>query len=317
MKAPSQKAFFKAEVGLLIPNVTMQPKLEDIQGALNKATQMIVEVSKKLSLNWKVFLDQPDDQMTGHTPEDTSQVANNKDVMKVISLLGATVNSMKKDVESHREQFSKYDFLWRDDKTETIEKFLNSSPTIADFENEINRYEYIEREILEIPTSTQIGLLLISAEPLKLALLSETKDWKQQYGSNLNRKVKKDMEQLIDYMDSKTIKLSRKVVDIDDLRIAVETLSEIRETEVDIDMKVAPIEEAYLLLTKHNVIVTREETEMVDSLRYSWKKLKLLVIDTQIHLSKIQPIFKNELITSVLKFATDVKDFSKEYEDNG
>jgi dynein heavy chain, axonemal len=317
MKPPSQRAFFKAELLLLIPNVIMQPKLEDIQVALNKASLMIVEVSKKLSLSWKVFLDQADDQPTGHTPEDTSQVANNKDVMKVISLLGATVNSMKKDVESHREQFSKYDFLWRDDKTETIEKFLNNSPTIGDFENEINRYEYIEREIMEIPGTTQIGLLLISAEPLKLALLSETKDWKQQYGLNLNRKVKKDMEQLIEYMDSKTIKLSRKIVDIDDLRIAVETLSEIRETEVDIDMKVAPIEEAYLLLTKHNVNVTREETEMVDSLRYSWKKLKMLVIDTQMHLSKIQPIFKNELIGSVQKFALEVQDFSKEYEENG
>lgn len=131
MKAPSQKSFFKAELLLLIPNVTMQPKLEDIQGALNKAASMIVEVSKKLSLNWKIFLDQSDDIPTGHLPEDTSQVANNKDVMKVISLLGATVNSMKKDVESHREQFSKYDFLWRDDKLETIEKFLNSSPTIG------------------------------------------------------------------------------------------------------------------------------------------------------------------------------------------
>jgi dynein heavy chain len=224
---------------------------------------------------------------------------------------------MKKDVEVHREQFLKYDFLWKDDKAETIQKFLDNKPTIGDFENEINRYEFIEKEIMEIPSSTQMGMVLISAEPLKLALMTETKEWKQQYGLNLNKKVKHDMEDLIEYMETKTIKLSRKISDIDDLRMAVQTLSSIRETEVDVDMKVAPIEEAYLLLAKHNVSVTKEETEMVDSLRYSWKKLKNLVIDTQAHLSKIQPLFKDDLINAVQKFQQDVKEFTVEYTDNG
>ncbi|KAJ3258377.1 Dynein heavy chain 5, axonemal [Boothiomyces macroporosus] len=316
-RPPSQKPFFKAEILLLIPNVVLQPKLEDIQSSLNKMASLIIDVSKKLVTNWKPFLDLPDDPVSTHSPEDNSQVANNKDVLKVMMLLSSTVNSMKKDVEMHREQFSKYDFLWKDDKNETIQKFLSGSPTIGDFENEINRYEMIEREIMEIAGSTQIGLLLISAEPLKLALLSETKEWKQQYGLNLNKKVKMDMEELIEYMETKTIKLSRKIVDIDDLRMAVQTLSAIRETEVDVDMKVAPIEEAYLLLAKHNVAVTKEETEMVDSLRYSWKKLKNLVIETQENLSTIQPVFKADLISSVQKFSQDVKEFTVEYTENG
>jgi dynein heavy chain len=316
-KSGNQKPFFKAELVLMIPNVVLFPKLEDIQGALNKAASLAVEVSKKLNLNWKVFLTSPEDHAIAHYPEDTSQVANNKDVLKVIVMLSSTVNSMKKEVELHREQFAKFDFLWKDDKSETIQNFLKGNPTINDFEQEINRYESIEKEISEIPTNTQIGLLLISSEPLKLALISETKEWKQQYGLNLNRKVKTDMEELIEYMESKTVKLSRKIVDIDDLRMAVQTLSEIREAEVDIDMKVAPIEEAYLLLTKHSVSVTKEETEMVDSLRYSWKKLKLLVIEVQTHLSKIQPVFKAELLSSVQKFAQDVKEFTVEYTENG
>ncbi|RKO94376.1 dynein heavy chain and region D6 of dynein motor-domain-containing protein [Blyttiomyces helicus] len=318
-KASAQKPFFRAELVLVIPNVVLQPKLEDIQAALGKAAGMIVEVSKKLTLKWRVFLEPGEEHPGGgtHAPEDTALVAANKDVSKVVSTLSLTVNSMRKEVENHREQFSKYDSLWKDDKNEIIQAFLGNNPTIADFESEINKYELIEREILEIPMTTQIGLLLISSEPLKMALLAETKEWKQQYGLNLNRKVKKDMEGLIEYMDNKTVRLSRKISDIDDLRMAVQTLSEIREAEVDIDMKVAPIEEAYLLLTKHSVSVTKEETEMVDSLRYSWKKLKLLVIEVQTHLSKIQPVFKADLISAVTKFSQDVKDFTVEYTENG
>lgn len=316
-KQPSQKPSFKTEIMLLIPNVVLQPKLEDIQGALNKAASMIVDVSKKLNLNWRVYLDSPEDAAIANSPEDTGQIANNKDVLKVILTLSSAVNSIKKDVEVHKEQFMKYDSLWKDDKAETIAAFLQQKPKIPDFENEINKYEFIEREIHDIPNSTQIGLLVISAEPLKLALISETKEWKQQYGANLNRKVKKDMEELIEYMENKTMRLSRKINDIDDLRMAVQTLGEIREAEVDIDMKVAPIEEAYILLNKHNVNVTKEETEMVDSLRYSWKKLKALVIDTQAHLLKIQPVFKGELVASVQKFTQDVKEFTYEYNESG
>lgn len=313
----SQKPFFKTELMLNIPNVVIQPRVEDIQSNLNKVASMIVDVSKKLTLSWKVYLNPTEDQPSPRSPDDTSQIANNKDVLKVLLTLSSAVNIMKKDAEYHREGFVKYDFLWKEDKVETIEKFLKECPSIADFELEINKYEMIEREIGEIPASTQLGLLLISSEPLKLALLSETKDWKQQYGLYLNKKVKADMEGLIEYMDTKTIKLSRKIADIDDLRIGVQTLSEIREAEVDIDMKVAPIEEAYLLLAKHNVSVTKEETEMVDSLRYSWKKLKQLVLDVQAHLGVIQPVFKSQLITSVEKFGQDVEEFVKDYNTNG
>ncbi|KAI8811565.1 dynein heavy chain and region D6 of dynein motor-domain-containing protein [Cladochytrium replicatum] len=316
-KTLQQTPFFKAELMLIITNVVLQPKLEDIQSALNKVSSLVVDISKKVNLNWKIYLDSPEDYAFARYPEDITQVANNKDVLKVILMLSSAVNSMRKEVEVHRDQFNKYDFLWKDDKTETIQEFLKNIPTIGDFENEINKYESIENEIHEIPNTTQIGMLLIYSEPLKLSLLSETKDWKQQYGLNLNRKVKRDMEELIEYMENKTVRLGRKIADIDDLRMAVQTLSEIREAEVDIDMKVAPIEEAYLLLTKHNVAVTKEETEMVDSLRYSWKKLKQLVLDVQAHLSKIQPVFRADLISSVNKFTQDVKEFSMEYNENG
>ncbi|KNE55648.1 hypothetical protein AMAG_01535 [Allomyces macrogynus ATCC 38327] len=316
-KSAQQKPFFKAELVLLIPNVVLQPKLEDIQSALNKAAVMVAEVSKRLQLAWRKYLEDPADVHVAKSPEETAQVANNKDVSKIAVMLSSAVNSMKKDLEAHREQFARFDLLWKEDKTDTIHKFLESNPAIADFEAEINRYEMIEREIVEIPLTTQIGLLSVSSEPLKLALTTETKEWKHAYGLNLNRKVKQDMEELIGYMEKQSLKLSRKTSDIDDLRLAVTTLSEIRETEVDIDMKVQPIEEAYQLLTKHGITVSKEETEMVDSLRYSWKKLKSLVIEVQANLSLIQPKFKADLISAVQKFTQDVDAFTVEYTENG
>ncbi|KAI9141404.1 dynein heavy chain and region D6 of dynein motor-domain-containing protein [Paraphysoderma sedebokerense] len=313
----AQRPFFKTEIILHIPNVVLQPKLEDIQAALNKAALMITDVSRKLSLSWKKYLTAPEDANVAKLPEDISQIGNNKDVNKIALMLTSTINSMKKDLEAHRDQFTRYDFLWKEHKSETIKNFLLHNPTVADFELEINKYELIEKEVADIPSGTHIGILFVSAEPLKLALLGEAKDWKHCYGLNLNMKVKKDMEDLIEYMEKQSLKLSRKISDIDDLRLAVTTLSEIREAEVDVDMKMAPIEEAYQLLTKHGISVSKEETEMVDSLRYSWKKLKGLVIEVQASLSELQPKFKSELINVVQKFSQDVDTFTAEYDVNG
>lgn len=312
-----QRPTFKTELQLQIPHVVLSPRLEDVQTIIGRVTSAVAEMAKKLTLNWSVYLTGPEDSVTARHPEDVAQVGQNKDVTKLLMTLNSCINSVKKDVEQYKEQFGKYHLLWKGDKQEAMQQFLDTKPSIADFENEMNRYEFVEREIAEITSVVNLGLVSVSSEPLKMALLTETKDWKQAYGVNLNRKIKKDMEDLIEYMDKQSVKLSRKIADLDDLRLAVVTLGEIREAEVDIDMKVAPIEEAYLLLNKHQVVVTREEMEMVDSLRYSWKKLKALVLDVQEHLSQVQPVFKQDLINSVAKFSQDVHEFNSEYDANG
>lgn len=56
---------------------------------------------------------------------------------------------------------------------------------------------------------------------------------------------------------------------------------------------------------------------MADSLRYSWKKLKLLVVDVQSNLGKIQTVFKTDLVSTVQRFAVDVADFAAEYAVSG
>lgn len=51
-------------------------------------------------------------------------------------------------------------------------------------------------------------------------------------------------------------------------------LKEVREKESEIDNLIGPIEEMYGLLMRYEVRVPKEETTMVSDLRYGWKKLK-------------------------------------------
>lgn len=52
-------------------------------------------------------------------------------------------------------------------------------------------------------------------------------------------------------------------------------------------------------------------------LQGNWKKLINQAVETQDKLQSLQGHFKKKLCTDVIKFVHDIKDFRKDYEENG
>lgn len=87
--------------------------------------------------------------------------------------------------------------------------------------------------------------------PLKMSLSAEIKNWMVDYGLYCNRKCRSEMEHIFAFVDEAGKKLNRQIKDLDDIRIAMAALKEIREHQISIDFQVWPIEVnhsiAYLL----------------------------------------------------------------------
>lgn len=91
--------------------------------------------------------------------------------------------------------------------------------------------------------------------------------------------------------------------DLDDIRLIMGVLAELREKETEISMMISPIEETYSLLNRYNIRYSKEEADAADNLRYSWKKLKIgLAVLKQDQLTKLQPRFKRKLLQDVKEF---------------
>ena len=120
----------------------------------------------------------------------------------------------------------------------------------------------------------RVGPLLFQTEPLRLAFITETRNWKHAYGKHLNDKCAHEMDDILDFFDSMQKRLGRPVKDLDDIRSHMAALTEIRETEIKIDMTITPIEEAYVMLHKYNLSFNDGNAERVDTLAYGWKLLK-------------------------------------------
>ncbi|XP_051812950.1 dynein axonemal heavy chain 5 [Acanthochromis polyacanthus] len=244
-------------------------------------------------------------------------VSENKEIAKLVSVLSTSITSTKKEVVTALNSFSRYHHIWRKERKDTMQKFIQGSPLLSEFESHIIFYRDLELEINSEPEYIIVGALALFTASLKMSLTAETKNWMVDYGLYCNRKYRSEMEHIFAFVDEAGKKLNRQIKDLDDVRIGMAALKEIRERQISIDFQVGPIEESYAMLHKYGLSVAKEEADKVDTLRYTWEKLLSRSTEVQNELVSLQPNFRGELVTNVEIFVEDCQDFYQEYEKDG
>nr|XP_043889840.1 dynein axonemal heavy chain 5 isoform X3 [Solea senegalensis] len=348
-ESSGQPAIFRVNVNLSIPHVAMFPALEDVQQALNQAVKCVVNVSKGVSqwskeriskrkMNERRMAALKQDGATACSVADGSTsdisatatqnipfqarnyhktISENKEIVKLVSVLSVSISSTKKEVTSALNRFNRYHHIWMKDREETLRTFIQESPLLSEFESQILFYRDLELEINSQPEFFTVGALAFFTADLKLSLTCETKNWMMDYGLNCNRKYRSEMEQIFAFIDEAGKKLNRQIKDLDDIRIAMAALKEIREKQISIDFQVGPIEESYAMLHKYELPVAKEEADKVDTLRYTWEKLLSRSTEIQNELVALQPNFRQELLSNVETFMQDCQNFYQDYETDG
>uniref|UniRef100_A0AAV2MBY1 Dynein heavy chain 5, axonemal n=1 Tax=Knipowitschia caucasica TaxID=637954 RepID=A0AAV2MBY1_KNICA len=176
-------------------------------------------------------------------------------------------------------------------------------PTLEDVQQSLNR-------VVEC-------VVCVSKANLKTSLTAETKSWMVDYGLNCNKKYCSEMEQIFTFVDEAGKKLNRQIKDLDDIRIAMTALKEIREQQISVDFLVGPVEESYAMLHKFELSVAKEEVDKVDTLRYTWEKLLSRTTEVQNELVALQPNFRGELLSNVEAFVEDCQYFYQDYQKDG
>uniref|UniRef100_A0A8C4MPB6 Dynein axonemal heavy chain 5 n=1 Tax=Equus asinus asinus TaxID=83772 RepID=A0A8C4MPB6_EQUAS len=272
---------FRAGITLAIPNIAMAPALEDVQQTLNKAVECIVSVTKGVR------------QWSG----------------ELVSKVGEVITCM--------DCFKHYNHIWQKEKEETIMTFIMKNPLLSEFESEILYFQNLVREINAEPEYICVGAIALYTADLKFTLTAETKAWMVVIGRHCNKKYRSEMENIFTLVEEFSKKLNRQIKDLDDIRIAMAALKEIREQQIPIDFQVGPIEESYALLNKYGLLIAREEMDKVDTLRYAWEKLLARASEVQNELVSLQPSFRKELISAVEVFLRDCHQFYSDYDLNG
>eukprot|EP00955_Chlamydomonas_euryale_P103513 365498-Chlamydomonas_euryale.AAC.1 len=284
----------------------MNPSLDEIQDAINSCAKRVLVTSKSLPC-WGI----------PGTETYYDFIASDKEIVKSILRLTGSVEGIKNQVDSYMAAFNRYDFLWKADLQHAYEAFMKTDPSLEAFEAELKKYMAIETEVNAIPGVHNIGALSLETLPLKTSLKSEAGSWKAQFAQNLHKQCSEDLKAFDTYIRDTTVKLNRKIEDLEDVRGIMNVLKEVREKESEIDNLIGPIEEMYALLLRYEVRVPKEETTMVSDLRYGWKKLRKLSTDVTDNLTRLQVGFKRELIKEVRAFVSDAQVYRRDWEQQG
>ncbi|NWX18802.1 DYH8 protein, partial [Aegotheles bennettii] len=347
-KSEEVPSFLKAEVHLAIPNVVIVPSLDDIQQAINHMIQLVLEVSRgvaqwgqrhlqksrlkagpgiqqgssagivtrgKAAKKWEKRVE--DVVLARQLRNFYSGVAGHEDISKLVVLLSSSVNSIREVANEVLQDFQKYKVLWTEDRDAKVQQFLASCPSLTEIKEEILHYAMFEQEMEDLKPIILLGPIELHTGTLKKALAIEAKAWKMLFCRYLNEEYKKKMTDMMSFITEYLKKLSRPLSDLDDVRFAMEALATIRDKKIEMDMTLGPIEEAYAILNTFEIEVTKEESEGVDTLRYSFNKLEKKATRVQDELVEVQPKFKSNLLESVAVFQQDVSNFEMSYETEG
>ncbi|CAD2217240.1 hypothetical protein AGDE_15028 [Angomonas deanei] len=98
----------------------------------------------------------------------------------------------------------------------------------------------------------------------------------------------------------------------------MDTLKDIRDRESLVDFQFAPVQQSYVLLQRYNPnLISKEELDRVEDLRFKWRKLKKAASNRTTEINSMQHGFKKGLTQEVQKFSAEVVAFRNDYDTNG
>lgn len=164
-----------------------------------------------------------------------------------------------------------------------------------------------------------IGAMELKTEGLQNGLRNWAKEWKNKYAENLHKRARNLLDTLTEQTKHLDIKLKREVKDIDSLGMVMETLEIIRQNQAEIDMRFTPVNEMYILLENflQNGLTDKEELDARTMLTNNWDGLIKYAEVIQKDLQMKQTKYLQELKVDVKEFVTIIKNFRKDYEENG
>ncbi|XP_036143732.1 dynein heavy chain 8, axonemal [Monomorium pharaonis] len=303
---------------LQIPNIIISPSIEELQSHFSKVITNIIETHKKVFMWGQRYSTNAKAKPLENLPNTYFQsVFDHKDIIRSSMSLQGLILILRDDVSKVGNSYLRYSYIWAENRNEIIQSFIDSKPLLQEIKEKFLEYEDLMTEIKNLPDRHILGPLQINTDKLKLAFLVEANAWKKSLGILLSNKYKEKLRKITDYIFDKNKVLARHIKDLEDVRVAMKCLGEIRDNFVSIDMELILIEETYTLMGKFNVDILKEDQDIVDGLRYNFSNLLNTAKQVQAVICEMQEPLKKELVEGVAVLKKKVAQFDIDFELNG
>lgn len=324
------RAFFEVDLQLDGIGVRLVPMVTDIQDAINRGARAVLKCSELVQA-WDTTTPPKNVQQimqpnlppvygTGQQGTFYDKVAEDKEILKVILLLTGSIQSTKNRCEKYIEKFKEYEWVWKNDMNKDYKAFKATDPSLDEFETKIVSFVKMENEVGKMEGQQQISALMLQTGNLMKSLKDHLVKWKEVFASELHKDAFSRLESVTEMIKNTHKKMKREVGagDIDALAYVMETLTEIRAKQSEIELEFIPIDHMYRVLDEHLPhICDKDEQDARAMLRRNWSDLLEDSEKKQAELCEAQVQYKKDLIKTVNFFKKEVVKFRSDYERSG
>jgi dynein heavy chain len=193
------------------------------------------------------------------------------DLSEMRNTLMDRVNSIVNKANDFKESFSKYAYLWVDDRKEFMRQFLlynhvltqeeidkhaengvpESPPTLDQFKAKVDQYEKTYEDVSKLSDITLIEKWFrIDSKPFKTGLLNTIKKWSYMFKQHLMDDITNSLKELDEFIRDKDKELAKEVKedDYNHLISMMGHLGAVREKTAQYDTMFDPIKKKIELL---------------------------------------------------------------------
>ncbi|XP_069945104.1 dynein beta chain, ciliary-like [Cherax quadricarinatus] len=215
-------------------------------------------------------------------------------------------------ISEHRDQFLQHQALWKDRRSEMLDKFLTSGdngaqPSLQQFRQQIDQYEALYTELEGIETTVVFDKWFrLDVRPFKHSLLENTKKWGRMYKQHLISQVTDSLTELDKFIKETEVGVAQDLGngDYDVLVSIMGHLVAVRDRIHATDAMFEPIKATITLVKQYGDDLPETMHLKLQELPEQWESLKKQCDLVRQHVAPLKASEVNSIRRKCVKFET-------------
>ncbi|KAM9259890.1 dynein axonemal heavy chain 10 [Cariama cristata] len=312
---------FQTEAILSFPEIILQPNAMEIHKMTTQCIQDCIEVTKHF-VRWMhgTCIECPpqhvgEDEVT--TFSFYSDVSQNPLIIEQAVLITQNVHKLLASLSKYLNQWKRYHLLWKLDKGMVMEKLAAEKPACITFDEELQFYTKVAQEVTQQPLIKDEQFIRLQLAPLACTVQENARGWVISFGKLLNESAREELFSLQEEIQRLSQSLKRPPDSLEDLKIVLGTIAEIKGMSFDVELKYLDIWERYRTLAMYNIPVAKEEQEMADKIREKWETLFFEASEVDHNLAGIKRKFTKITQQQIEDYSKEIDDFFHKFMTEG
>ena len=249
-------------------------------------------------------------------PSFYDDIIGQPEVMDNVGFVQASLVGSLESIQSYLGSWKTYKNLWKFNKQETCNKFLERTPSCVDFDEKLLYYSLLERQVREREQSKVFLCLQVYLGPIKETLLKETHMWIECLGKLLEQTAKEELQNLISSLEN----LEKNLIypkNGEELESVLQAISTIWGMSLSVEITYREIEERYRTLQMYGLEIEKDQVNSAQSLPVRWEAIFRKSKEVHFRVTPLKEKYTEITKMQILKFLKEVDTLESKFYESG